>query len=404
MRRLNILFIVFLVITSLKFFGANFLDDSILNYLHYFFSIMACLISIPYFLAKEEGFVLPIRIIVISIIFSIIMATYSWDQPIFISIIYTSPLLIWIFFFYLRHIEISIGTIEKIVLLYTLIYIILYFYQFTHSSTVLFGNEEEFSVQRGIVRIIFPGGGIFFLGVFIALNKLTTESKRKWFWILVCFLGLVIPLMQVTRQFIAGITLIYLFHFIKRQSILARVMIIGTFIITIVTVIQSDIPIVNGLIEAQKQTKSDGQDNIRILAAEFFLTEFSPTDGSKIFGNGVPAAAGVSSYGNYVTTLFDVGFFLEDVGLIGFYVFFGVFGILGYFIIWIKSFSLPVPEKFYYVKYYLWFLLATSFTSNLLYHPYYLISTVLTLYIYQKIYIRKQISLPIPVVSKRLYD
>jgi len=140
--------------------------------------------------------------------------------------------------------------------------------------------------------------------------------------------------------------------------------------------------IIRGLVETQEQTAQEGRDNLRVLSGAYFLTELSPTNINKVFGNGVPSGED-SSYSRFVDSLNQYGLYMSDVGIIAVYAMFGIIGVLGYILIWIKSFSLPLPKNYYYLKYYLWFLLVTSLTSDTIYSYNFLICTVLVIYLYQ---------------------
>lgn len=392
-KYLQIIFIFLLVLTSFSFFGANFLNKSFVNYTVFLFVLSAILISTAFVFKKGGGFNNAIRLIILSILISVLMAYFSWGQSIAVSLTYTMPFLLWVFFFYLLHLKIRVDIIEKIVLIYTVVYLILYFYQWTHPQTILFGKPvtgDDFDDDRGILRIIFPGGGIFFLGVFLALNKLTTQKSGRWFWLLLSILGLLVPILQATRQFIAGVVLIYVFHFMRKASTVKRIIVCGSFVLVFFCVAQSNIPVIKGLMAAQEETAKEGSHYIRVQSSTYFLTQFSPNFFSKVMGNGMPGPPELSSYGRVNENLYAKGYFIEDDGIIGMYTLFGVLAVIGYIIIWFKSLVLPLPGEYYYAKYYLWFLLIISFTSDGLYRPYYLISTIFALYIYQATYEKMQ--------------
>jgi len=388
-RYLQVLLVFLLVVISFHFFEAWFLKDKLAKYIVFFSLSGAIAISVPYLMPKQDGFVLPVQLIVLSILLSMFMAYLSWDQGLMDSIIETVPYLIWIVFFYLLHIKIPVKTIEKIILIYGAVYVILYFYQLANSHTVLFGKPisgDEFTEQRGAVRIIFPGAGIFILAIFMAINKLTTGAKGKWIWITFSILGIVIPILQVTRQFIAGVLLIYLFHLIRNQSVFKKALIMTSFIGILIFMAYSDNQMIIGVIEAQERDAKLGEDYIRVLAGGYFITDFSPNPLSRILGNGAPNW-GVSDYGVFIKNLADRReYFLSDVGIIGMYAMFGILAVIGYIQIWVKSITIPLPKEYYYLKYYLWYLLITSLTWYSVYHYSYLISTVFVLYSYQVIY------------------
>ncbi|WP_339923300.1 hypothetical protein [uncultured Cyclobacterium sp.] len=339
---------------------------------------------------RKGGFVLPVQLISFSIFFAIVMAYYSWDQSFKVSLLETSQYLLWPLFFFLLHVKVPINTLEKIVMTLGMVYVMLYFFQFSNPSTVYFGKPisggDEFSEQRGVVRIIFPGAGIFILSIFIAITKITQNSKKKWFYIGFAVLGLIIPVMQVTRQFIAGVYLIYFYHFFKGQSLAKKSIIVAAFVGGTVLLINSDIPMIKGVIETQQRDTKLGEDYIRVQAGKYFLTDFSPNTISKFFGNG-PPSWGISKYGKFEERLSNTHeYFLSDVGIIAVYAMFGIFAIIGFILMWYQSFVLDVPKQFVYAKYYLWYLLFTSFTWYSVYHYHYVIANIFALYIYHKSY------------------
>jgi hypothetical protein len=315
------------------------------------------------------------------------MAYYSWDQGLVDTVKATFPYMLWMFYFYLLRKKVSINIIENIILTYGIFYVILYAIQFIYSDTVLFGYKEQFWENRGITRIIFPGGNIFYLAIFIAINRLISEKQNKLFWTLYTLIGIIIPILQVTRQFIFATLLIYFIHFGRNLNIYKKIVFIFIFIGSFIYVTNLENPIVKGIREMNKETIQEGRQYIRILAGEYFLFDYSPNYVSRLLGNGVPYV-GNTKYGNYVLNLQERRFFyLSDVGIIAVYVMFGLLAILGYVLLWYKSFSYRLPKQYLYPKYYLWFLLITSFTSDSLYAVQSVIASVFAIYIYHTVYI-----------------
>jgi hypothetical protein len=324
----------------------------------------------------------------VSIVFSILMAYVSWGQGLSYAVSVV-PYSLWFVFFYLLHKEYPIESIEKIVLIYGILYIILYIFQFINSDAVYFGFRETFKEDRGIIRIDFPGGGIFFLSYFICLIKSSTASRGRPIFLLFVLVGVAVTVLQVTRQSIALILIISLFHFIRKASIPRKIAILASFSALLFYFFTADNPISQGLIEKQNETLSEGDEYIRILAADYFISDFSPNAISRIFGNGFPN--NTSEYGKYTIHLADsYGFYLSDLGLIGFYVLFGLAPLIAYLIIFIKSFTIKVPEQYYYIKYYMFFILGTCLTSDYAYSINYLFTNIFVLYCFQMIHQQNQ--------------
>lgn len=370
----------------MRYFEATIGMHGILKNLSYGYIFLTVLVSIPFFFKHKGGFVLPIQLISFSVLLSIFMAKYTWHQG-FEHSPTTLPYLIWFVFFYLLSTKLSIRTIENIVLIYGIIYIILFLFQFVNNSVVYFGYQEKFILDRGVIRINFPGGGVFFLSCFIALNRITSNFKFKFVWLSYALVGIVIIFIQVTRQSIVVMLGIYLIHFLRNTKLPLKIATGCLFFIAGYLFINSNNSISKGLANQQKLDVSAGGKYIRVVAGTYFLTQFTPNLPSRIFGNGVSNET--SRYGKVVKSLeYKYYYFITDFGLIEVYILFGIIAIIGYVLIFIKSFKIPVPTSHYYLKYYLWMIMATSITSDALISNNFLITTVLVLYCYQKIYIQ----------------
>lgn len=377
-------FVFLLVIFSLNFFSAKFAAAGLLKNLSYGYMAISIISSVPFFFRKSTGFVAPVQIISISILFSIVMAYVNWGQG-FIYSLSTIPYLIWFVYFLLLHIEYPINRLEGIVVVYGFLYMALFFFQFFHSDVVYFGFFEEFIEDRGVVRVNFPGAGIFFLGYFISLVKIVERDSFRMIYILFVIIGMIVTILQVTRQSIGLLMLITFFNFVRHLSLPQKALALMSFALVIIVVLASDNPISKGLMEKQKETLSEGSQYIRILAADYFLSDFSPNTSGRIFGNGMPNIN--SNYGKHTMLISEMfGYYLSDVGIIGMYAMFGVFPIIAYAILFYRGMVSHVPDKYYYLKYYMFFLLVTSLTSDNVYSLNFIIATVFALYVYQVVY------------------
>ncbi|MGB3545814.1 MAG: hypothetical protein WBA17_02505 [Saprospiraceae bacterium] len=383
--------VVLAILLSLKFFDATFLPEKLLLYGSYLVVAAGFVVALPRLIRERGGFALPVRLVLLSILVSAAMAYLAWGQGIKDSVFQALPFMTWIFFFVFLRLKLRIATAERIVMFFGLVYISLYFFQLSQAPTVLFGKSlwgDEFTIDRGVVRIIFPGAGVFILTSLMALNKLTSGAKGRVLWAVLAGLGLLIPILQVTRQFIAGMFLLYLLHLTRTQHWLQRVVTAAGTLTLLMVVLNAGIPQIDGILEAGERDVSLGSDYIRVAAGQYFLFDFSPDFPSRVLGNGV-ADWGLSGYGRFVEQLgLNRGYFLSDVGIIGVYAQFGIFAVLAFVLIWTKSFTIPLPPQFQYLKYYLWYLLFTSLTWFTVYHHHYVIATVSALYLYQVVWSR----------------
>ena len=391
MKVLNIIFLILLVASGINFFEPQAITETGIKYIRVGVITLSIVISIPYLFDEDKGgFTFGIKLIAISIFFSMIMAYVSWSQNISQGFKATFPLMLWFSFFYFMRHKIPLNNIEQIIILFGIVYILLFFFQYTHSEVVYFGWQEEFREERGVTRINFPGGGMFFIFAFFAINKFTESfSNKKIFWGLISIICVIVIVLQVTRQSIALLVLIYTFHLFKRASIGKKILLVSIIGCISLLILNTDNDIVKGLKEVQEDTSSQGGDYIRVLSGTFFLKDFSPNTASAILGNGVPyyRPYEASSYGIYMQYLKDeLNYYLDDVGIIAFYAMFGIFAILGYLLIFYKSFTIPLPRQYQYLKYYIWYIGATCLTSDGLYSHKFLAANIVALICYQMIY------------------
>jgi hypothetical protein len=381
---ISIVLIFIIINVSTRVFGLKVLETGVFPYIRVITLFIFIVLSLRFAFSFKGSFVFPVQLIGVSILTSIIMAYHSWGQSFVDSLKATTPYLIWFIFFLLLFIKPNIKSIEKTIVFLGIVYIILYFYQFFNHDVVYFGWGEEIVEDRGVNRFILPGTGVLFLVTFLSINKLTTSHRNRFFWAVLSFIGLIIPFFQATRQFIFGVLVVFLYHFTLKAKRKIRILVLTLFPLVFYFLISNYGSIVAGLSESVVKLSDEGNDYIRILAAQYYIHDFSPNFESYVLGNGVPYGT-KSEYGKFVSnTLQDeYYYYLADVGLIGLNAMFGVLSLIGYILIWVNSFKLKLPPKFQYLKYYLWFLLLTSLTSSALFDSDFSIFTIIVVYLYQ---------------------
>lgn len=366
----------------MRFFEARFLLTNFFSTFQFVYLSIIFILSLSFVPKYKTGFALPIQLIILAMIISLLVNYITWGQSLYNSLKALMPYTIWTFFFFLLRFKISINRLEKIMLFYGLLYVVLFAFQFINIDIVYFGGHDEF-MTRGIKRIIFPGGGVFIFIVFMALSKLKTNQNKRWLWILIIILGIVIPFLQLIRQFIIVILLIYFYHFYGKSKWYIKLTVTSVIIILGTILFNQENLMIDGLKQSTHNDFGSGIEYIRLRSALYFINDFSPNILNQFFGNGA-TIKNASNYGNFVNSLsIEKGYYLDDLGIIGFYTLFGILAVIAYIIIWYKSFKIPLSDRFYYLKYYLWFLLFTSLTSYNIFNYNFLITNVIVLYIYQ---------------------
>jgi len=386
-----IIFITILI--SLRFFEVRFLGNIIGTKLPFLFVLILVSISLKYFFSCQGNFVFPVQLLTFSMLFSIVTSYLVWGQTIIDSLVSTIPLTVIPVFFLLHILKFPIRILENVILVFGYIYLVLNIFQLLNPSIAYFGHallddSGGYTESRGVTRIIFPGAGIFWLACFISISKFISNIGNKYIIIPLAIYGLIVPVLQATRQLIAFIFVLYFLHFGFHLS-LAKKIIISFLIVFIAFYITTlDLPVFEGIFKETNETKSEGTKYIRFITGGYYLTEFSDTIYTKIFGNGFPNAK--SAYGIVTSQLTNRGMWLEDVGIIGLYSQAGILAIIAWLLIWYKAFTVRLPKEYYYCKYYLWMILFTSLTSGSIYNLSYAISTALVLFIFNQVELDKK--------------
>lgn len=382
-----IILISIIISISIRFFELKAIDGNIIKYIQLAVFSIVLIYSLRFALNYRLGFSLPIQLILFSMFVSVFVNYFTWEQSITDSLIILLPLTLWCLYFIFLKYKIQPYLLEKIVIYFGVLYLILYFYQLIDYKNVIFGWNEEINITRGVRRIIFPGGGAFYLLGFIALCRFQQKSKYQYFWIFIVVMLLLVPILQVTRQTIFAVLIIFSYHFLKKLNLIYKLLVVLFLSAVIFTSSSTFTKIFSGVTADMNRDLQLGNEYVRVQAASFFLKDLSRYPINYILGNGV-ARPTKSEYGDKIKNLEDnEGYYIVDVGLIGMYSLFGIGVIIAYIMIWFLSFKIKLPQNYYYLKYYLWFLLLTSFTSDYLYEYNFLVFNVIVIYIYQYLYI-----------------
>ncbi|MBS1662898.1 MAG: hypothetical protein JST68_17770 [Bacteroidetes bacterium] len=375
-----------------NFFSPKVLEGSGFSVLRYAYVLSAIVISLPYLFRKQEGLAAIIKWLFFFQMLAVLVSYYSWDQGILQGLQASIYLSLWPFLLYLQAKRYPLENIERIVLAYGVLYILLFTYQYFHSDTPFFGSDDEFREERGVTRIMFDGGGTLFLSAFICVNKLTEKVRFKLLYGLFVLAALTITVLQVTRQNIIVLLFFCVLHLLRKVSLFKKVLVMGAVGAAIVLFLNSGSEISEGLITSQEETVSAGENYSRVLSGSYFLNEFSPNWLSRIFGNGAPykSSTDASAYGDAIYGLKESNsYYLSDVGIIGFYVMFGIFAVAAYLLLFVKGLRVDVPERYQYLKYYVWYILLTSLTSDGVYGTSFLLTNVFAFYGLQLYYRHK---------------
>ncbi len=300
-----------------------------------------------------------ILIILISVPTSIYIAKTQYNQDISVSLLGQRHMFYYFTYFAAHAIKAKPKDIERIFLFFGSLYIVAYFAQMIVYPHEIF-NVSIFK-DRETLRIFLPGITYMVVGYFYTLQNFLEKNQMKY--LVFNVLALIIMILIGSRSLLFVVLLVTIINLLVSKRIKSRLLIYvlsaaGIFIIVIIFR-----NIFLSLIEVTAETKKSGMDYIRIRAIVFYITKMFPNGISYIFGNGI--ASGESEYASrMIMYTSKYRYFLSDIGIIGNYINYGAFFVIGVIGLLIKVFRTKIEHKFNHMKFFFLVVLLTLPTGG----------------------------------------
>lgn len=307
------------------------------------------------------------RLLLISWILSMLMSYIFWNQSFTLSYRTSVQSMFLVIFFYFCKKKVTRKALEKLIVLFGWLYIILWIYAMMRAPEVTFGvTDDDLNDQRGMFRINFVGRLSLIFAYFYYLNKCFIERNPKYKVFAVIFFIFII--FQLTRQLIlwAGVvTIISIFLRAKKLATMLGVLFFALYIGS-VNINFSDDSVIGSMINLTNtqidNNQYSGTEDIRVTEYKYFFGEWSPNLITNVFGNGMPHTD--SSYGHYYTNLQSEGLYLSDVGYPSMFVLLGLFGLILYLWLFIKCTMEKLPKELSYVNMFMGFMIPANIAAS----------------------------------------
>lgn len=245
--------------------------------------------------------------------------------------------------------KLSISDIEKIVIIFAFCFIAFSLVN-RLTPTPLFGSADDF-VERGAVRFRVIGVYWAMLALVMKANAYAIHAKRgTLLWV---FFSLFAIVMTLTRQnILASFLMAGLLFFFKAK--ISKKIALVSLMVALFYFVLPQFKVYNSLLEKTEDDRNaqEQYDNIRIVAADFFLFECPRNTSQLLFGHGIPSF-GNSIYGNRFEAFQSAtGIVREDVGYCGFFYNHGLIATMIVILLFIGSLLYKIPDEYIYLKYF----------------------------------------------------
>jgi len=355
--------VLIIILASLELFNFSFLGNDVLKLIELGgIGLIFLIIILQGIYSQGEGFKLTFKwevtLIIISVFLSMFMAYSAHNQGLQTTLIAQRFMYFYFFYFALHLIKISDYDLEKIIIYLAIVYVIFYLIQFIAYPRILF--NVRISESRGTIRIFQSGLSYLILGYFIILTKIFEKQTTGRIALLLLFFSIFI--LMATRQLIFSMLFLTLLYILLSKRVKSRILVITLSAAALVPVIAIFQDIFSSILNLSQEQSVGFEEDIRILAATFFITDFFPNNLAYFTGNGADSSN--SGYGIMVQMYRDVfSFYQSDVGIIGDYSKFGCIFLIAVISVIYKVLRGNFSEDIIYIKYFFYTVILTAFTG-----------------------------------------
>jgi hypothetical protein len=350
LKRVNNLFVILIILCSTGFYNFSKLGSgqkaAELMGAVMIIALLAMHLIYSDQLTFKKNFVPFILLIFLGAASSIITANYVKEQTITASIFAERAVFYYFFYFLLHQLKIRPRDLEIIFIIFAVIHVCLYLLQYFAYPKILF--DVYMMADRGTIRIYLKGSDYLALCFFMSMYFWLKTNKLIYaIYMLAAFS---IFLLLGGRQTIALMILVLVLAVFFTRQVRSRLFISVMIVISAACVFYMFQDIFKELLVTSNRDRSQGSSYVRIKAAKYFLTTFYKTPVAYITGNGVPGSS--SEYASEMSLIrVSKGFYLGDIGLIGTYIMYGIFFIIGVAGIFFKAFKTKIQEHYRYIKF-----------------------------------------------------
>jgi hypothetical protein len=363
-RRVNIIILSFIILCSTSFYKLKLLGGPVQKVAELMGAGVILLMIILYLVYSDQKsirqhYVTPIILIFLSMLTSMVMAYVIHEQKFMLTLFAQRALYYYLLYFLLHQLRFHPGDLQKIIIFFGLVYVGLYLIQVVLYPNVIF--DAYVRQDRGTIRIYLPGSGFMAATFYIVLQRFLRSNK--FIYLIISLLILSIYVMTGGRQSLAIVIFVTILFILIDTRVRSRILLIFLGMIAAMAIFFMFQQIFLELFTTSKEHMAMGDEYIRIRAARYYLTDFFKTPVAYITGNGMYYPH--SQYGRliFLNSLVH-NYHLGDIGLIGNYAMYGIFFVLGVFIICIRSMRMKISSEHTYIKYMFLGVILSLFTSG----------------------------------------
>lgn len=326
--------------------------------------IIVCLVLFASFekpdIPIRKKFGIPLIILIFGVLLSVLPAYYINNQPIGISLYQQRYMYAFLFYFLLFYLSPKTDFIISLLYYLAIFAGIFFIIQYILYPTLI--TDAKVFTQRGTIRMNLPGTYLMHIGFFLSIDRFLSKLKIKYG--LVALLLLTVAVLSGFRSTLAIYLLISVGILIFKKDVKNKVLMFTLYAIFLIAGFFSFQSIIVEMRTSAEKESVEGISNIRYRASDFFIKQSKRDNLTYYLGNGVPSER--SAYGKKLSLIsLRHGYYLSDIGIVGFYFKFGILSALMLLFILFKVILTKLPPPAHFIKYFFVFQLFIIFNTTL---------------------------------------
>ncbi len=208
-------------------------------------------------------------------------------------------------------------------------------------------TDAKVFLGRGTVRMNLPGTYYMHIAFFISADRFFTTYKKKYGFGMIVLL--LVAFLSAFRSTLAAYALITTAFILLNTKVRNKALLFGLYAMLVTAGGFAFNSILMEMKESAERETAQGTSYIRVRAAGYFLAKNEENKMTYLTGNGEPTER--SPYGRKLAILSLVsGFYLSDIGIVGFYFKYGLLAALVVIFIMLKVILTKINRKVFFIK------------------------------------------------------
>ncbi|MDX9942869.1 MAG: hypothetical protein RBS53_11680 [Bacteroidales bacterium] len=293
----------------------------------------------------KAGFRWPIILLLVGVFISSVAAEVFHDQSLHLTFYQQRHMYAFLFYFLLIYMAPKPDWLIDVLFYFGVIGGLFFLAQYFLYPTLI--TDAKIFLGRGTIRMNLPGTYYMHIAFFLSVDRFFTTYEKKYGLGMV--LLLLVAFLSAFRSTIASYALITTGFILLNTKVRNKVLLFGLYGLLVVAGGFAFSTILMEMKTSAERETSQGSSYIRVRAAGYFFSKNEEHKVTYIIGNGEPTER--SPYGRKLAVLsFMSGFYLSDVGIIGFYFKYGLMAALVMLFVMFKIIFTRLNRKVFFIK------------------------------------------------------